>query len=90
MIFTDLTQAPEVFPTAFLLWATESTLGGLIVSHIALWMAFMKYKLHVSEQYVSKPENLKIERSIADIQQTLKDILAIVHELKGRAAGGQQ
>jgi hypothetical protein len=68
----------------------QSILGGLVVSHIAIWMAFMRYKLHVSEEYVNKKENLKVERSIDDIQQTLKDILAIVHELKGRAAGAQQ
>ena len=83
-------QPTDNFPAALLLWATEFTLGGLVASHIALWMAFMRYKLHVSEEYVNKKENLKVERSIDDIQQTLKDILAIVHELKGRAAGAQQ
>lgn len=80
----------ENFPSTLLLWVTESVLGGLVLSHIALWMAHMKYKLHVSENYVNKPENLKIEKSIDEIQRTLKDILAIVHELKGRAQGPKQ
>jgi hypothetical protein len=78
------------FPSTLLLWVTESILGGLVVSHIALWMAHMKYKLHVSETYVNKVENMKTDRAIDDIQKTLKDILAIVHELKGRAAGHEK
>ncbi len=77
----------ENVPSTFLLWVTESILGGLVVSHIALWMAHMRYKLHVSENYINKMEGLKADRAIDDIQKTLKDILAIVYELKGRAAG---
>lgn len=41
-------------------------------------------KVHVAESYVQKPEIAKIDKTMADIQASLSEILKTVHELKGR------
>lgn len=88
MMLQAAQQVADVHADGILVWVTETVLVGLVGSHVALWMGHMKHKQHVAEHYVSKPDNVRIEESIVDMQKTLRDILAIVHELKGRSQGG--
>lgn len=89
MMLQAIQQSGEIYPATILIWVTETILVGLIGSHVTLWMSHMKHKQHVAEHYVSKPDNVRVEESIVDMQKTLRDILAIVHELKGRSQGAR-
>jgi hypothetical protein len=87
MMFQAMQQSQEIHPDSILIWVTESVIGGLIVSHASLWLSHMKHKTHIAENYVAKPDIAKLDKSMSDMNATLLNILAIVHELKGRAQG---
>lgn len=58
------------------------------MNHIAaISRQFADFKLHVAENYVQKPEILKMSQDVAEIRRDQTEILKTLHEMKGQRNG---
>lgn len=68
------------------------SLDAALILALVGWVGYLTRRIstlevHVAEQYASKGEIRHVNETVVNIQQTVSEILKVLHELKGRMDG---